>query len=127
MMNWDTTKLRERETFSSNPLTVTGIEKTKVQFFTDSWDCYLIKVKEDIIYRLGSNEAITKKEFITFQRTYRGHGQLSNSTNDVFYYFAHHFRKENGTKIPFKGYLPNRDSTNIIFFLDEEAREKALR
>lgn len=119
-MNWDTTELSiKSENFFSGLLTIEKIKKTTL--FTNKGDekCYLMEVKENITYRnLETGENDSKKEFYTFESTYKGKDQASG-TNDAFYYLVYHFDKKSGTKIPFRGYRLDGDLVNRIFFLSD--------
>src|SRR4051794_11980470 len=117
-MNWDTTTINlKSENFFSSPLTIEKIKKTTLLTNKGNESCYLVEVKEDIIYRnFDTGENDFRKELYTFENTYKDKDR-TNGEHKAFYYLVHHFGTS--TKIPFRGYRLDGDLVNRIFFLSD--------
>ncbi len=126
-MNWDTSKLKVLLNFSSDPLKITGIEKTGVKLGNKNWDCYKVKVEENIIYQKWANnlpvsgETIIASNFLIFRKTYRSRDQESIGDNDGFLYLINQLGKGERSNVPFKGAFIEQGQ--MVFCLSEEVND----
>jgi len=131
-MNWDVTdteKYKADGSFKSTPLTIVGIEGTKMTFSQNNVQKgYIVRVEENITYWKDryEEEKINKKFFTILSNTYVNNKNPSLRNNSAFYYLAHHFRKKSGVEIPFVGYwisCVTKDEEIYSFCLSQEANK----